>query len=249
MNKILYIDPAYDNSYIHLFKNHLNIYAEANSTIQVESLGDKQGPEHVEYSCYEVMVMPDIVSKVIDAEKRGFDAAIIGCFYDPALQAAREVSRNMMVSAPSESAFSIAKSLGNNISIIVGRTKTIPQIKQNVYRYGLVENFAGFRSVDLGVLEFQEDSKETMTRIRGEAKKAIVEDHADVIVLGCTAELGFHEALQKELGVPIIDASIAALKYTEMLININKKAGWSHSRIDVYEAPPYEEAVRFGLYK
>src|SRR5699024_8494083 len=143
-----------------LFRDHLNKYAEENSIVEVESFGDGQGPEHVEYSCYEVIVMPDIVRKVIEAEKRGFDAAIIGCFYDPALQAAREVSKNMMIAAPSESAFSIARSLGDNMSIIVGRTKTIPQIKQNVYRYGMAEKFAGFRSVDLGVLEFQNNPEE-----------------------------------------------------------------------------------------
>lgn len=248
MNKILYIDPAYDDSYINLFNNHLNKYAEANITVEVESLGGQQGPEHVEYSCYEVMVMPDIVRKVIEAEKKGFNAVIIGCFYDPALQAAREVSKNMMISAPAESAFSMARSLGSNMSIIVGRTKTIPQIKQNVYRYGMAENFAGFRSVDLGVLEFQKDSKESMKRIRAESRKAIQEDNADVIVLGCTAELGFHESLQKELGVPVLDASIAALKYVEMLVNINNKAGWSHSRVNAYESPPHDEAVQFGLY-
>jgi len=249
MNKILYIDPAFDNSYIELFNDHFNKYAEEKTIIEVESLGEEKGPEHVEYSAYEVMVMPAIVQKVIDAEQRGFDAAIIGCFYDPALQAAREVSKNMMISAPSEAACSIARSLGDSMSIIVGRKKTIPKINQNLILYGMERNFAGFRSVDLGVLQFQHDPDETMRRIRREAKKSIEEDHADVIVLGCTAELGFHEALQNELGAPVLDASIAALKHAEMLCAINKKAGWAHSRVHAYEGPPVKEALQFGLYK
>src|SRR5699024_604532 len=171
------------------------------------------------------------------------------CFYDPALQAAREVSKNMMISTPSEAACSIARSLGDSMSIIVGRKKTIPKINQNLILYGMERNFAGFRSVDLGVLQFQHDPDETMRRIRREAKKSIEEEHADVIVLGCTAELGFHEALQNELGAPVLDASIAALKHAEMLCAINKKAGWAHSRVHAYEGPPVKEALQFGLYK
>ena len=53
-----------------------------------------------------------------------------------------------------------------------------------------------------------------------QGKKAI-EDGADVLVLGCALMTGIAEKLQEELGVPVVDSSLAALKIAEMLISMN----------------------------
>ncbi|WP_340084324.1 aspartate/glutamate racemase family protein [Siminovitchia sp. FSL H7-0308] len=246
--KILYIDPVYDNSYLHAFKEHFEKIKYDHIDIHVTSLGEKKGPKHVEYSCYEAMVIPDLIKTVKEAQDNQFDGVIIGCFYDPALRACREIADNMIVTAPAEASFTIAQSLGENIAIIVGREKTIPEIKRNIFEYGMERRFSTFKSVGLGVLDFQKDHEVTMRKIRHAAQDAIENHHADVIILGCTAELGFYEELQKELGVPVLDASIAALKYAEFLVEINKTLGWGHSKVNGYESPPLEEARCFGIF-
>ena len=39
--------------------------------------------------------------------------------------------------------------------------------------------------------------------------------YAAVIVLGCTIEFGFYRTIEDVLGVPVIDALVAPLRYAE----------------------------------
>jgi allantoin racemase len=70
-----------------------------------------------------------------------------------------------------------------------------------------------------------------------------------VIILGCTAEYGFHEQMQKELRVPVIDAVLAPFKYAEFLAELAQRYGWFPSRMWGSEAPPEEEVSAWGLFR
>ena len=212
-----------------------------------DSIGFRRGPRHLEYHYYETLVLPDLVHSIVEAERRGYDAAVIGCFYDFGLQEGRELTSKMVVTAPCESSLLLAASLGHTFSIIVGRRKWIPQMHDNVRRYGLESRLASFRTIDLWVPEYHADEEETARRFRREIGAAIEEDGAEVIVLGCTASAGFYEDLQQEFGVPVIDSSIAAIKQAEQLVELRDRFGWSHSKIGGYEAPPSGEMQAWKL--
>lgn len=243
--KLLFIDPVYDNSYKDLFLKSFNEIKGNNTEVDFVSLGDKPGPDHLEYNCYEIMVMPDILRMVRQAEQENYDAVIIGCFYDPALRACREISRKMAISFPAEASLHIASTLGENISIIVGRQKWIPEIKENVHKYGFSNKIVSIKPLNLGVLDFQKDHKATLKKMRACAIEAVEKDGADAIILGCTMELGFYKQLQEELGVPVIDVSLAAFKYAEFFAELKQKLNWTHSKKVGYESPPLSEIKRF----
>ncbi|MGB9815165.1 MAG: aspartate/glutamate racemase family protein [Thermoplasmata archaeon] len=242
--KILWINPVGTDLFDRPIKDYLN--EVKNSDTYLEVISFKRGPHHLEYQFYESLVGLDILRSIKLAEKDGYDAAVIGCFYDPFLSEAREIS-NIVVTAPAESSFAIAISLGHKFSILVGRRKWIPQMEENVIKYGLKERLASFRSIDMGVLEFQKRKEETEKRLITEAKKAIEEDGAEVIILGCTAEFGFYKKMEEKLGVPVIDATIAPLKYAEFLVELKKISGISHSRKGKYEMPPTEEIKNWNI--
>ena len=206
-----------------------------------------RGPEHVEYRYYEALVLVDILHLVKEAESQGFDATVIGCFYDVGLQAAREVAEQMPVVAPCEACTHIASTLGDKFSIIVGRRKWIPEMMENVIRYGMKERLASFKSVDLGVLDFHRDEEETARRFRKVAREAVERDEAEVLILGCTATYGFYRELQEELGVPVLDPMIASFKAAEFAAELKNRLGWSHSKIGGYESPPPEEFTPWRL--
>jgi allantoin racemase len=206
-----------------------------------------RGPEHLEYRYYEALVLVDILHLIKEADSQGFDAAVIGCFYDVGLQAAREVAERMVVVAPCEASAHIAATLGDTFSIIVGRRKWIPEMMENVVRYGMKERLASFKSVDLGVLEFHQDEEETARRFREVGREAVERDGAEVLILGCTATYGFYRELQEELAVPVIDSMIAAFKAAEFAAELKNRLGWIHSKIGAYESPPPEELSAWRL--
>ncbi len=244
MNKILWINPIGCNIFDEPLLKYLNTFKKEETSLDVVSFS--KGPCHVEYQFYEALMGMNILRSVKKAEKNGYDAAIIGCFYDPYLSEAREIT-NIVITAPMESSLAIAISLGYKFSIIVGRRKWIPQMEENVIKYGLKDRLASFKSIEMGVLDFQTKPHETERKLLDAGKDAIMNDGAEVIILGCTAEFGFYKKLQEELNVPVIDPTIAALKYAEFLIDLKKSASLFHSKLGKYEAPPYNEIKEWKL--
>jgi allantoin racemase len=152
----------------------------------------------------------------------------------------------MAVAAPCEAAVHIASTPGDSFSVVVGRRKWVPEMRDNVRRYGAGERLASFKVLELGVHDFQADPPETHRRILAAGREAVEQDGAEVIVLGCTAEFGFYEQLQAGLGVPVIDATVAPFKYAELLGEL-ARLGWRTSDVGGYAAPPRDEMAAFGL--
>ncbi len=243
--RILYVNPVGSPQFDEGMKEVLEKSAAEGTKVDVISL--KRGPHHVEYMYYEALVMADVLHAVKDAENKGYDAVVLGCFYDLGLQEAREVSERMVVTAPAESCMLHACSLGDKFSIVVGRRKWVPQMMGNVVRYGLKDRLASFKVLNLGVLDFQREKEETERRQRKVIKEAIDEDGAEVIILGCTAEFGFWSTLQKEFHVPVLDPVIIPFKYAEHLVELREIFGWGHSKVGAYESPQVGEIIEWKL--
>ena len=217
--------------------------------VEVASFDMPHSPPHLEYRAYEAMMAERIVATARDAGKAGFDAMVIGCFYDPYLEDARELSGDTIVVAPCEACLTVAAALANRFSILVGRRKWMDQMQERVDHYGMTKRLASFRSLDMSVPEFQKDHAVTRARIIEEAKRAVEEDHAEAIILGCTLEFGFFAEVQREVGVPVIDAVIAPFKHAELLARMKRQFGWSPSRAWSCEAPSEAEMQQFGVFQ
>jgi allantoin racemase len=243
--RILFIDPIATTAFREPLQDFIDKAKAANTVVDVVTL--ERGSEHNEYQYYQALSMADMLHKVRRAEVEGYDGAIIGCFYDPGLWEAREITERMVVTAPAESSMHIASTLGHSFSIIVGRKKWIPRMHQNAVTYGFGSRLASFKSVDLGVHDFHKDEGETARRLLRAAQEAVNQDRAEVIILGCTLQFGFYRELQKELGVPVVDAVLASLKYAEFLVDLRRRFEWSHSKIYGYQSPPLEEIKKWKL--
>lgn len=244
MAKILFIDPV-GVPVEEEFKIYLNGAKRLETELYFQSLNE--GPEHLEYRLYEALVLPELLKIVAKAEKNNFKGAVIGCFYDPGLAEAREISQEMILTGPCESSLLLASSLGRKFSILVGRRKWIPQVEENVLKYGLERRLCSIRAIGLGVLDFHRDPDLTKNLLLREGEKAIKEDGAEVLILGCTAQYGFYSMLQATLGVPVIDVAIAALKHCEYLVDVASDFGWGTSKKYTYESPPLEELKKWNI--
>jgi len=243
--RILYIKPTHYAAVNEEIQDYLNKYRDPGS--QVDVICMPRGPQHLEYLYYQSIAQLEILKAVKQAEKKGYDAAVIGCFDDPGLYEAREICETMCVAGPGEAAMGIASILGSCFSIIVGREKWVPQIRDNTRKYGHADRLASCQSLGLGVLDFQRDHAEMAKRMRQACEKALLEDKAEVIILGCTMEFGFFAELQQEYKVPILDAMLCSLKQAEFLADLHQQMDWYTSKAGAFATPPKGEIKEWQL--
>src|SRR5258708_26901757 len=174
MSRIRWINPLGTSVFDATIGAELRRVKRPDTGVEVRSL--KRGPHHLEYHAYESWVTPDVLTTIVAAEREGFDAAVIGCFYDTGLRAAREVATRIVVAAPCESAVHIASTLGDSFSVIVGRRKWVPEMRDNVTRYGYRDRLASFKVVELGVQGFQADPERTRQQLTAAAEDAVTRD-------------------------------------------------------------------------
>jgi allantoin racemase len=140
--------------------------------VHIASLPDADGRfRNAEYRSYEAVMTRGVVRATRAAAPEGF-ALAIGCFYDIALHDAREISGDMIVSAPCEASCEIAVSLANRFGVIVGRRKWVHQMQATVHSYGYEHRLVGLYPIELGVTDFQKDHSETARRIIATGHKA-----------------------------------------------------------------------------
>jgi len=89
--KILWINPVgtpvFDGEMLRLFE------AERLPDTEVEVRSLERGPHHLEYHYYGALVLPDTLHLIKEAEREGFDAVVVGCFYDPGLRRLGKLQR------------------------------------------------------------------------------------------------------------------------------------------------------------
>ena len=241
MIRILWINPVGTDAYDAPMGAELRSEAAPGTRVDVGSLPGV-GPQHLEWNALEAVVAGPTMGVIRwAAEQGGYDAAVIGCFYDPFLRGARELSGAMAVTAPAEACLHVASTVGERISILVGRRKWIPEMHENVIKYGFGDRLASFRVLEMSVDDFHADPGFTQQRISAEAEAAVERDRADVVILGCTAEFGFYRDVQHKIGVPVIDAITAPLRYAEYLATLGADHRWRISRAGGYESVPPRE--------
>jgi allantoin racemase len=207
------------------------------SDVEAKVVHLSKGPVHLEYHYYEHLNMDETLEWVKWAEKEGYDAVVIGCFYDPGLREARELV-SIPVIAPAETSIHVASTLGHKFSIIVGRRKSIPKMESNIHQYGLENKLASFRVINFTVPMMAKEPEKLKGAIFKAAKQAIEQDGAEVIILGCTAASGFMKELINKLKVPVLDAVVVSWKYAEMMADLHRKVNLTHCKLYGYEPPP-----------
>ena len=243
----MYLNPVGTELYDAVFADMARACKLPGTEVHLTCLPEADGRfTHIEHRSYETIVSRDIIRATRRAAREGFDALAIGCFYDTALHDAREISGEMIVTAPCLASCEIAASLANRFGIIVGRRKWVNQMNAVAREHGYGERLSGFYHVELGVNDFQSDHADTERRLVAAGRRAVEEDYAEALILGCTLEIGFYREVEKAVGVPVIDPSIAALERAEYAALLERQCGWVPSRKWSCEPPPEEEMARFG---
>ena len=249
MARILWINPVGYDAYDQPMADFVATIKRPEVEVEFVSFDLTPTPPHLEYRSYEALVVADIVRACRQAAEQGYDSVVIGCFYDPALEDAREISGDTVVVAPCQASVQVAATLCNRFSVIVGQDKWIEQMTERVTAYGCRDRLASMRSIGIAVPDLQKDCRRTEERIIEAGRKAIDEDRAEALILGCTCTFGLYQRVQAELGVPVIDPICAAYKAAEYSAELKRRFGWSPSRAWSMAAPPEAEIAAAGLFR
>lgn len=201
---------------------------------QVDLVAVDRGPASIESMFEEYLSIQPTAEKVKEAEANGYDAAIIGCFGDPGLDGLREIS-DMLVVGPARASIALATTLGHRFSFVTVTETIVPGLRRLAWESGALDSMASVRFIDTPVIELNKNHAAAVGKMIEEGRKAVKEDRADVLVLGCMS-MGFldvAEEMSRELGVPVVNPSKAALKVAEATVAM----GLKHSR-RAYMIPP-----------
>lgn len=241
--------------------------------LEVEHTWSKRGTQAVQYKSCDIFNTLETVQHVLDAQDKGIDGVVIGCSLDIGLKESREVATIPVVSSM-EAAMYASCIMGRKFSIISFGQRARVRQEQLIDEYGLRNRSTSVRAFEMTLEELgkclDEDTgggasdskdKESGEEIAGcamksdknrlrevfmeEAKTAVMEEGAEVIIPGCgilSALCVIDEIVNVDgiEDVPVIDTFVPALKLVEMLVTMKDKLGINISKRGLYESPAQE---------
>jgi len=232
--KIMVINPNTSESMTRHMEEVLKKIKRSDTELYV--CGLEKGPFTLESSYDKALAVPHILPLVRRANKEAYDAVVIAAFCDPGLSAAREIS-GIPVFGLEESTLHVAAQLGARFTILSMTDSHVAHKYAEVRDYGLSSFLASVRPLGLTVAETDANPIRTKKLGMEVARRAVEEDHAEVIVLGCAGMAGYSREMEEQLGITVLDPSTITLKFCEAMVD----AGVRHSKRGLYAVPPEKE--------
>ncbi len=211
----------------------------APSTI-VEAVTSTMGPASIEGYYDEALAVPGLLLEIARGERSGAQVAIVACFDDTGLDAARAMA-GVPVLGLCEAALSLAAFVAQRFTVVTTMERSRVPIEHLVLRYGMGAR-ANVRAADIPVLSLEDPASGAGAKLRSEIERALVEDKTEAIVLGCAGMADLARAFSAEYGVPVVDGVAAAVKQAEALVAL----GLTTSKRGGY-APPLPKTYRGAL--
>lgn len=154
------------------------------------------------------------------AARRGsYDAAVIACFGDPGLDAAKELFE-VPVLGISEAAFHAAAMLGRRFGVVSFTAALRPMFEDCLAHHGLVGRCAGFRmgppfSGDPGRV-----AEERLDLLASLCAESVQQDGAEAVILAGGPLAGIAPLLQPRVAEPLVDGTQAAVRLAEAMAGL-----------------------------
>lgn len=186
---------------------------------EVVAVSPEMGPVSIEGHYDEAISVLGVLDEVRRGEAEGIDGYVIACFGDPGLLAAREVARGPVVGI-AEAAMHVASLVCAGFSIVstLGRGRAL--LEHLVAAYGMERRCRSIRLTDLAVLDLEREESNAREIVLEESRRAVEQDHAEAILLGCAGMADLQASIAQKLGVPVVDGVSAAVKLVEGLVTM-----------------------------
>lgn len=194
--------------------------AAASGTI-IEAVTSPTGPVSIEGYFDEAMSLPGLLMEVRKGDAAKADAHVIACFDDTGLDAARQIAAGPVIGI-GEAAYHAATLIAHRFTVVTTLTRSIPALEHSLMKYGF-ERRASVRAAEVPVLALEDEKSDARARIDAEIARALKEDRAEAIVLGCAGMAKLARDLSAQHDCPVIDGVGASVKLAEMLVKLGHK--------------------------
>lgn len=184
----------------------------------------------------------DVVATLLEADAFDFDAVVLAGFGEHGRDALAE-----MVTVPvfdiAECAAHVAQLIGRRYSVVTTLARSIAPIEDRLLLAGLDARCASVRACGLSTADVDADLDAAVKAIVAEAARAVAEDGAEVICLGCAGMAGVVDAISADVGVPAVDGVAAAVALAQAVVGL----GLTTSTVGVYAPGPANARTHWPL--
>ena len=200
------------------------------------------GAESVEGNFESYLAAIAVMDRVL-AYEGPYDAVIQAGYGEHGREGLQELL-NVPVVDITDAAASTAMYLGHAYSVVTTLDRTVPLIEDRLKLSGLYDRCASVRASGLAVLELEADPQRAVEAIVEQAERAVRDDKAEVICLGCGGMAGLDEQIRQRTGVPVVDGVSAAVTIAEALVRM----GLSTSKVRTYATPRAKKVVGWPMH-
>ena len=201
----------------------------ANSEIQVGIVNVEASPYFYGITPTEIqLVAPVFIESFKQAERDGYDAVVPLGTLDLGVDGGKSAV-NIPVVGPTEAALHVAAIVGDKFGLIIYHDRQLPFMRAIVRRYGMEDRVAGFGVSGFDLPDLAAHRDEVVANFIAEAQR-LIGLGAEVIIPMGISQCPVHikpDWLQKELGVPVVEAIGAPIRMAALLVGL----GLSQSRI------------------
>ncbi len=190
------------------------------------------GTPSVECHVDEVVATLGVLDVIAEEETLGTDAYVLACFGDTGIEAARELAAGPVIGM-TEAALSAAAIVADHFCVVTLPPRTVIQAERVVRRLGLGHR-CRVRAIDVTVDDCVALDRTLLAAMIEESRRALDQDSAEAVILGCAGLGELVAPMREALGVPVLEGVGLALKLAEGLV----ANGVATSKRGAYGPPP-----------
>jgi allantoin racemase len=215
--RILVINPNASREMSRLIQEQACTIARPGLDIDV--VNPPGAPPAIESALDEAEAVPPMLEIVRSAASDGYHAIVIACFSDPGLDAVRELTALPVVGIQ-EASMHLAAQLGYRYSVLITLAHRARERERAALLAGLERRLVSCQPLGVSVLETIADRDRVFQKLIAAGRRAIDDDGADVLILGCAGLGDLASELSTVLRVPVVDPNLAAIKTAQLLVDL-----------------------------